>query len=122
MAGRREGEEGCCSEEQRILDGFLHEVCHTAGRSAGVENARAGRLVQMRVRRGLEEVYLEQVGLDVRVRRVEYEIQLRLDGDVGHVIVAVHDVTDVDDLLRQNADCLLAGQTPLLLVVEFDQL
>lgn len=57
--------------------------------------------------RRFEEIDLKQVGLNVRIRRVEDEIQLRLDGDVGHVIITVHDVTDIDNLLREDVDCLL---------------
>lgn len=58
--------------------------------------------------RRFEEIDLKQVGLNVRIRRVEDEIQLRLDGDVRHVIITVHDVTDIDNLLREDVDCLLA--------------
>lgn len=107
----------CCSKQQRILDSFLHEACDTTGRGA-----RTGRFVQIIVLTAREEVNIEQVGLNIPVRRVKDKVQLGFDWYVRHVIVPVHYVTDIDNLLRQHVHDFLARQSTFLLVVELDKL
>lgn len=67
-------------------------------------------------------MYLEQVRLYVGVRRVEDEVRVGAARHLGHVLVAVDGLGDVDDLLLQRLDEVLVLVALVLLVAAADQL
>lgn len=78
------------SQGQRVADELAHGVAHRRGRST--------RQVV---------VDLEQVRLDVRVRRVEDEVGVRPARHLRHVLVPIDDFGDKDDLVLQHLDDVL---------------
>lgn len=90
---------------QSFFDQLLHGVSHgVAGGS------------------GRRERQFEQVRLYIRKTGVEYEIQLGLVGDLGHVLVSIHDLGYVQNLLRQQITNLLPAYLSLVLGRQLDQL
>lgn len=93
------------SQGQRVADELAHRVADRRGR-------RAGQVV----------VDLEQVGLDVAVRRVEDEVGVGAARHLGHVLVPIDDLGDEHDLVLQHLNHVLVLAVHVVLVARLREL
>ena len=71
---------------------------------------------------GRAVTHLEQVRLDIMEVGVEHQVQVRLVGHLGHELLLVHHLTDVESLLTQHLPQLLPPTQSLRLIGQADYL